>query len=113
MGGDEFVVLAPDIDQEALNEHIQRLQDAVEQTGARLGYPGLSSSIGAVVFVPTEGDIDADAILADADRRMYANKRRNKALAALPFVDKPVQGCLDLIGAGLSTDETARPVSIH
>ena len=113
MGGDEFVVLAPDIDQAALNEHIQRLQDAVEQTGARLGYSGLSSSIGAVIFVPTEGDVDADALLAAADRRMYANKRRNKAVSVRASIDKPAQGCLELIGTGASPDETARPVSIH
>jgi diguanylate cyclase (GGDEF)-like protein/putative nucleotidyltransferase with HDIG domain len=113
MGGDEFVVLAPDIQQEALNEHIQRLRIAVEHTGVRLGYSGLSSSIGAVMFVPTEGDVDADAILAEADRRMYANKRRNKAMAALAFVDRPVQGCLELIGTGFSADETSRAVSIH
>jgi GGDEF domain-containing protein len=82
MGGDEFVVLAPDIQRSALEENVQRFRDAVERTGVRLGYSGLSSSIGAVVFVPGEGDVDADTLLAEADRKMYANKRRAKALAA-------------------------------
>ena len=33
MGGYEFVVLAPDIEQQAVHDHIQRLRDAVERTG--------------------------------------------------------------------------------
>ncbi len=105
MGGDEFVVLAPDIEKAALEENAQRFRDAVELTGIRLGYAGLSSSIGAVVFVPSEGDVDADAILAEADKRMYANKRRSKAITAnvaesvKPHQrgpEKAAQGCLDL-----------------
>ena len=100
MGGDEFVVLAPDIAQAALDENVQRFRDAVELTGIRLGYAGLSSSIGAVVFVPSEGDVDADALLAEADRRMYAHKRRSKALAASSPAargpEKAVHGSLDL-----------------
>jgi GGDEF domain-containing protein len=79
MGGDEFVVLAPDVEPEALEENCQRFRAAVERTGILLGYSGLSSSIGAVAFGPTEGDVDADTILAAADRRMYANKTRRRA----------------------------------
>lgn len=105
MGGDEFVVLAPDI---------QRFRDAVEQTGARLGYSGLSSSFGAVIFVPAEGDGDADTLLAEADRRMYANKRRNKAMAAHisetakinpRVVEKHAQGRLELVSSGVGLTE--------
>jgi diguanylate cyclase (GGDEF)-like protein/putative nucleotidyltransferase with HDIG domain len=102
MGGDEFVVLAPDIERASLDEHIQRFRDAVELVGLRLGYAGLSTSIGAVIFEPSEGDVDADAILAEADRRMYANKRRSKALAAEPYMrgpEKSVQGCLERLAA--------------
>jgi len=53
----------------------------VETTGARLGYSDLSLSVGAVAFVPGDGDVDADAILTEADRNMYADKRRAKAVA--------------------------------
>ncbi len=45
----------------------------------RLGYPGLSCSIGAVVFEENGDAETADAILAEADQRMYADKKRNKA----------------------------------
>jgi GGDEF domain-containing protein len=81
----------------------------VELTGLRLGYAGLSTSIGAIVFVPSEGDRDADALLAEADRRMYANKRRNKALNAANMRDaeKPLQGSLDLlVNEGSSASDT-------
>jgi diguanylate cyclase (GGDEF)-like protein/putative nucleotidyltransferase with HDIG domain len=83
MGGDEFVVLAPDMQEVSLEENVQRFRDTVKGTGARLGYPGLSCSIGAVIFNDNPGDGDpatADAILAEADRRMYADKKRNRTL---------------------------------
>ncbi len=122
MGGDEFVVLAPDIKRGALEENIQRFREAVELTGIRLGYVGLSSSIGAVVFVPGEGYVDADAILAEADRRMYANKRRQQAMdASLTQSAKPHQrgpektnlDCLELLALNLSAAEnSSEPESV-
>lgn len=117
MGGDEFVVLAPDIEENAVDEHVRRFQFAVELTGKRLGHAGLSASFGAVVF-PADGDLDGDALLAEADRRMYANKRRTKAIAAALMdpaaaakrkSEKAVQGHLDLIALnGPEAQEPAR-----
>jgi diguanylate cyclase (GGDEF)-like protein/putative nucleotidyltransferase with HDIG domain len=114
MGGDEFVVLVPDLTHEGLEENLQRLRAAVEMTGVRLGFANLSLSVGAVVFSPAEGDVDADAILAEADRRMYANKRRNKALSAIALataetkrnmrrVENDVPACLDPVAEGAGT----------
>jgi hypothetical protein len=72
--------------------------------------------------------VDADAILAEADRKMYANKRRNKAIAvslAEPMKphhgpEKAAQGCLDLlsVSVGASRDnngtvEAIPAVSVH
>ena len=82
MGGDEFVVLSPDMEPAHLDEHVRRLSEAVEKTGARLGFAGLSTSVGSVVLLSSDGDVGADTLLAEADRRMYANKRRNKDLAS-------------------------------
>jgi diguanylate cyclase (GGDEF)-like protein/putative nucleotidyltransferase with HDIG domain len=125
MGGDEFVVLAPDVERSALEENVQRFREAVELTGLRLGYKDLSSSIGAVVFVPSEGDVDADALLAEADRRMYANKRRRAALTSggsepVRFCtrgpEKPDQGSLDLLlidPNAVAAAEEAASVSVH
>ena len=85
MSGDESVILVPDVEPEALDENIRRFRDAVERTARLMGYFGLSTSIGAVAFVPTESDLGAGTVLAEADRRMYANKRRRRA----PGFDAP------------------------
>lgn len=82
MGGDEFVVLSPDMEPGALDEYVRRLSDAVEKTGTGLGFTGLSTSVGSVILRPSEIDVSADTVLAEADRRMYANKRRKKDLSS-------------------------------
>ncbi len=79
MGGDEFVIVLPEVIEAELEERIEHFRTAVEITGIELGFRGLSVSIGATVFADTGGDADADLILAEADRRMYANKRRRKS----------------------------------
>jgi diguanylate cyclase (GGDEF)-like protein/putative nucleotidyltransferase with HDIG domain len=84
MGGDEFVVLVPEAENNVLDESLERFRAAVEMAGMNLGFAGLSLSIGAVTFWPSTDDVDADTLLAEADRRMYSNKRRNKSLTAEP-----------------------------
>jgi len=101
MGGDEFVMLAPDTERSALDEKIERFRSAVELTGISLGHPGLSLSVGAASFVPFEGDVDADAILAQADKKMYANKRRRKGPAPPATEATPVR--VDLLSARTSS----------
>jgi diguanylate cyclase (GGDEF)-like protein/putative nucleotidyltransferase with HDIG domain len=81
MGGDEFVMVLPDAGEAELEVNLPRFRAAVEMAGMRLGFAGLSLSMGAVAFSDAAGDVDADAILAEADRRMYANKRRRKLLS--------------------------------
>ncbi len=82
MGGDEFVVLISAAESAALDGHQQGLRSAVEMTGKRLGFAGLSLSVGVAISLPSDRDVDADTLLAEADRKMYANKRRVKALRA-------------------------------
>ena len=82
MGGDEFVVLVPDAENAVLEESLERFRTAVEIAGMNLSFSGLSLSVGAVTFWPSAEDVDADTLLAEADRRMYSNKRRNKALTS-------------------------------
>jgi hypothetical protein len=74
---------------------------AVELTGIGLGHPGLSLSVGAAAFVPFEGDVDADSILAQVDKRMYANKRRRKGLA--PSCPEVIPSRVDLLSARTTT----------
>ena len=72
-GGDEFVVLLPDTD----DEHTVRsrlVAGAQRDVGVELGV-----SIGTLVVVP-EDDRSLDELLDEADRRMYADKRRHAPL---------------------------------
>jgi diguanylate cyclase (GGDEF)-like protein len=77
IGGDEFVVILRDPDEGILAEHLDRLRSVVEQCGLTLGLSELSVSIGALVA--DSSFVGADAILAEADRRMYADKRGRHA----------------------------------
>jgi diguanylate cyclase (GGDEF)-like protein/putative nucleotidyltransferase with HDIG domain len=78
IGGDEFVIVLGDPDESSLAEHLTRFRTAVEDSGAKMGFPGLSLSVGAMI--PDIAAADADAILTEADRRMYSDKRRRKAV---------------------------------
>jgi len=72
MGGDEFVLLLPGLPRESVEGRIQRMRQAVlQQTQAETSWP-LSISIGAACL-PDDGR-DAEALLASADRSMYAAK---------------------------------------
>ncbi len=76
MGGDEFVIVLGEFDEASLPEHLSRFRTAVEATGREMGFPGLSLSIGAIVA--DSGATDAAALLADADQKMYSDKRRRR-----------------------------------
>lgn len=77
MGGDEFVAVLPGLQPEAVLAKAAQLCEAVEREGkaARLG-EALSMSIGQAHF-PSDG-ADAEQLLAEADRRMYKEKRTHR-----------------------------------
>ncbi len=78
MGGDEFVIVAPGLGNEATAEMVQRLQSMVAQVGREIcGEDLVSISIGQA-FYPKDGD-GAEELLAEADRRMYAMKSEHYA----------------------------------
>lgn len=73
LGGDEFLVLAVDCtDPDALRGRILDLVDGYNAAGA-LPYP-LSVSIGATTLDAGE-DVSLEAVIAEADARMYTAKR--------------------------------------
>jgi diguanylate cyclase (GGDEF)-like protein/putative nucleotidyltransferase with HDIG domain len=73
MGGDEFVVIAPGLDQVAAKEMAQRLETIIAKVGKEVcGEDLVSVSIGQA-FYPVDGN-NAEHLLAEADRRMYAVK---------------------------------------
>ncbi len=81
MGGDEFVVTAPGLTPEAALEKASRLnQAAIEAGRATCGRDVVSLSVGTA-FCP-EDSFDVEALLAEADRRMYAVKQIHHAEAS-------------------------------
>ena len=77
MGGDEFVLLISGRGVEELEETIDRMQAVAREAGDTTPEPStLSMSVGVAIF-PDDG-VDAEALLAEADRRMYKGKRMRK-----------------------------------
>jgi diguanylate cyclase (GGDEF)-like protein/putative nucleotidyltransferase with HDIG domain len=77
MGGDEFVLVLPDIPLEVMQKRIQEIEEAVSSLGRNSFSAGyLGASIGYATF-PNDG-LDAEALLAEADRRMYETKKDRK-----------------------------------
>jgi diguanylate cyclase (GGDEF)-like protein len=77
MGGDEFVVLIPGLKGSETQFRVDQFRQTVATAGLNLSldWP-LSASIGVASF-PEDGP-DAAQLLAEADRRMYQEKRNRK-----------------------------------
>src|SRR5437660_820205 len=84
MGGDEFVVIAPGFKAEATARKAEQMRDLAKQAGkGSCDEDLLSLSVGRSVY-PDDG-LDAEELLAEADRRMYVEKqnqpsRKNRRL---------------------------------
>ena len=75
MGGDEFVIVAPGLTAETATKKADSLRELARQAGAEVcGEDILSLSVGQAVY-PSDGK-DAEALLAEADRRMYIEKQQ-------------------------------------
>ena len=74
MGGDEFVIIAPNMSPGSVNERALLLSALAQQAGREVcGKNLLSLSLGAA-FYPQDGS-DTEQLLAEADRKMYAAKQ--------------------------------------
>jgi diguanylate cyclase (GGDEF)-like protein/putative nucleotidyltransferase with HDIG domain len=74
MGGDEFVMVAPNMTQSTVREKAFFLDSLARQAGQQVcGKDLLSLSVGAA-FYPQDGE-DAEQLLAEADRKMYGEKQ--------------------------------------
>jgi diguanylate cyclase (GGDEF)-like protein/putative nucleotidyltransferase with HDIG domain len=81
MGGDEFVITAPGLTPEAALEKASRLNQAAIEAGRHTcGRDAITLSVGTA-FCPENG-YDVEALLAEADRRMYSVKQTHHAEAA-------------------------------
>jgi diguanylate cyclase (GGDEF)-like protein len=86
-GGDEFVILLPNADEEGSRLLIERLRSALETANAgRIRSVGLS--VGSATW-PDNGS-SADRLIESADLAMYQNKQRKKA-ARLPAKTVPMR----------------------
>ena len=75
MGGDEFVVVAPGLTLEAATKKADSLRELARQAGREVCSEDiLSLSVGQAMY-PEDGK-DAEALLAEADRRMYIEKQK-------------------------------------
>ncbi len=81
-GGEEFLVIVPNIDANAMNEIAERIRIFVERSFIMIGDTTLSAtvSIGATMARP---DDTVESIIRRADELMYASKRsgRNRVTA--------------------------------
>jgi diguanylate cyclase (GGDEF)-like protein len=74
MGGDEFIIIAPGMTREAADEKAMLLNDLAVEAGREVcGEDLLSLSVGTAYFY--EDGMDAEQLLAEADRRMYIVKQ--------------------------------------
>ena len=79
LGGDEFVLILPGLRPEVFEQHADRFPRIVQRAGRDVcGEHLMSMSLGLASF-PADGT-DADTLLSEADRRMYAAKNQKKAL---------------------------------
>ncbi len=77
MGGDEFVIIAPGLTEEAARQKADRINELAIAAGKQVcGERLVSASVGTAFF-PADGT-DAEELLAEADRRMYQRKMRDK-----------------------------------
>jgi len=78
MGGDEFVLVLPDLKEELSAPYLDRLRRVAKDAGWNVcGEECLSMSVGAAIY-PRDGG-DAERLFAEADRRMYRVKEEGKA----------------------------------
>jgi diguanylate cyclase (GGDEF)-like protein len=76
MGGDEFVIVAPNMTEAAFKERVVILNSLAKRAGVdACGADFLSLSSGTA-FYPKDGT-SVEQLLSEADRRMYAAKRRH------------------------------------
>jgi diguanylate cyclase (GGDEF)-like protein/putative nucleotidyltransferase with HDIG domain len=77
MGGDEFVLLIPDATAEEVEAGIENMRSVIQSAGESTPQPSpLAVSVG-IAHYPEDGS-DPETLLAEADRRMYKNKRQRR-----------------------------------
>lgn len=106
LGGDEFVVVLPETGREAVTSKLAEFRHNVALAARQdSGEIALSLSAGVAVF-PADGET-AEGLLAQADRRMYEDKRRRKDMAVR--ADGTAGGLLPLVNVTAGTQAALEP----
>jgi diguanylate cyclase (GGDEF)-like protein/putative nucleotidyltransferase with HDIG domain len=97
MGGDEFVLLLPDVTPEVIGERNRCFEEVVTQAGGTKMRGVLALSVGAS-FYPQDGT-EPEALLAEADRRMYKTKQEHKTRrrTPIPILKQPAVAGVHLV----------------
>jgi diguanylate cyclase (GGDEF)-like protein len=104
MGGDEFVLVLPGLKNQDLSAKLKVLEDLVVSAGVEVcGEEFLNISVG-VALCPEHG-IDAEVLLAEADRKMYLTKQAAYKTPAAPDADS-------LLALAASVDRLAAPATV-
>jgi diguanylate cyclase (GGDEF)-like protein/putative nucleotidyltransferase with HDIG domain len=87
MGGDEFVIVAPGLEPEAARDKAERVNEIAREAGLAVSKQAeLSVSVGCAFYL--KDGVDAEQLLAEADRRMYSVKRdhheRDREVVSFP-----------------------------
>jgi len=90
LGGDEFVMVLPEADRMGAARVAARIEQALGELVVASSAASISASIGVLTHLPSDRDGNRDALLAEADRIMYAKKRdRRAARSSAPTVSLP------------------------
>jgi diguanylate cyclase (GGDEF)-like protein/putative nucleotidyltransferase with HDIG domain len=105
MGGDEFVIIAPGLPNEAAGKKSEQMRALAKQAGAEVCSEEIVSlSVGRAVY-PEDGQ-DAEHLLAEADRRMYLEKQKH-----LTYKDRRLHPRLKCrVTVEMQTEATEAPV---
>lgn len=77
MGGDEFVIVLPGMGKDGVRNLIPRLRETVKEAGKEVLHEDVIGFSVGEAYYPTDG-VDAEHLLAEADRRMYQVKAQSK-----------------------------------
>jgi diguanylate cyclase (GGDEF)-like protein/putative nucleotidyltransferase with HDIG domain len=82
-GGDEFVLVLPDMTADGARDKVLALSALASEVGRMVcGETFISASVGVASW-PADG-VDGEELLAEADRRMYAHKNSRKQKRPIP-----------------------------
>jgi len=88
MGGDEFVIIAPGLKQQSVQETCARIRAVAASACKQVcGEVTMSASVG-IAFYPDDTD-DSAQLLVEADKRMYAMKKEGHRAGS--FLTMPMQ----------------------